>query len=498
MERRIAITTVFIVLILLPEIEAVCVGPQCHALGEPHVSINRRTRSDPPVFCPNNCDCFSAEVHCPGRSLLEIPTQGSALQNASILLLNYNKITEVRSGVFSNMKHLQEIFLLRNRIRTIERGAFTGLNKLSILFLKGNQLKRIAKNTFEGADIPELVTLNLRGNELESIESETFCHLKKLQNIDLSFNSITHIADGAFKGLTLLTELNLQHNSLTSAAWVIGNADSFQHLAVLDISNNDLHTLPKNIKDSLPRVHSLNLKHNSLICDRNFLLIYESLPIILSDWKKWYCKIPETMSVVDLRTDMFDPPTTQKLEMKISTSAEQNRTLVTTMPLVATITQKKAPKEDVDFPISSSPETKTTIENADSLISSSHETQTTAENADSVSTGIYRTTTFAPDQYPTKPVHSMLITKFASQFDDQQSKARTKYGESGPTSHKPPPGSRYPQTTSVMIGVCMGAAGLVIFVVLLVAVFRWRRVWRHNQDKDSLIQISYKNLDSEG
>ncbi|GFO30335.1 leucine-rich repeat-containing protein 4c [Plakobranchus ocellatus] len=322
MKWKILLPAVSIVLILLPEMKAVCVGPQCHAIRERSVPINRKARSDSTVHCPKNCKCNSTfySVNCNAADFHNIPTQASVLQNTHNLHLGYNRIVKISSGAFSHMKHLQSLAVVQNRVRTIDSGAFKGLTELRILYLNWNRIRRIPKNVFNGADVPQLVTLNLPGNELESIESETFSNMPLLRVIDLTENRITHISQDAFKGLTKLSRLGLSHNLLTSAVWVIGNVNSFQSLKSLNIQNNRLKALPANILDSLPKVSRLHLDLNPWICDKNLRMVYDAWMMQQNrdtDLFSWFCKNPqnlnETLRLVDL----------SNFTLEISTSTEE-------------------------------------------------------------------------------------------------------------------------------------------------------------------------------
>ncbi|GFN84378.1 leucine-rich repeat-containing protein 4 [Plakobranchus ocellatus] len=308
MEWKILLTAFSILLILLLEIEAVCVGPQCHALGERSAPINRKARSDSTVHCPKNCECnsTSSTVNCKAADLFDIPIQASVLQNTYDLHLGYNRIAEISSGAFSHMKHLRLLDVTQNRIRTIDSGAFKGLTELRVLHLDWNRIKRIPKNVFNGADLPQLINVTLEKNDLESIESETFSNMSHLDAIDLSRNMITHISQDAFNGLPILSKLDLSHNLLTSTAWVIGNANSLQSLQWLNIQNNRLKALPTNTLASLPKISTLHLDLNPWICDENLTMVYDAWILQQNrdnDLFSWFCKNPqnlnETMRVAD-------------------------------------------------------------------------------------------------------------------------------------------------------------------------------------------------------
>ncbi|GFN74436.1 variable lymphocyte receptor b [Plakobranchus ocellatus] len=276
MEWRILLDAVCIVLIPLPQMEAVCVGTDCHALRERSVRMKRKTNST--EHCPENCVCNSSLrliVDCSHKGLLEIPTQASALQNASELFLDSNEIREIRSGLFSSMEWLNNLVLNRNRISTIESGALEGLTNLLVLRLENNLIKHIPNNVFNRADVPELQYIDLSNNKLEIIESETFSNLTELDVLYLNHNRITYISQDAFKGLTKLSTLNLYDNSLTSAAWVVG----LPSLQMLNIGANLLKTLHTNILDSLYNIEFLNLEANPWICDQNLKLVYDALKV---------------------------------------------------------------------------------------------------------------------------------------------------------------------------------------------------------------------------
>ncbi|GFO02214.1 leucine rich repeat containing 4bb [Plakobranchus ocellatus] len=87
----------------------------------------QKKKSGSTLVCPENCRCRSRRrVRCTESGLSEIPTRGSALDNATFLSLAHYEIPVLRSGVFSNSKRLMFLRLDHNGIRTIETGAFKG------------------------------------------------------------------------------------------------------------------------------------------------------------------------------------------------------------------------------------------------------------------------------------------------------------------------------------------------------------------------------------
>ncbi|GFN91659.1 reticulon-4 receptor [Plakobranchus ocellatus] len=193
------------------------------------------------------------------------------------------------------MKHLKELHLVENHISAIENDGFKGATKLTMINLRRNLIKRIPKNTFNGADLPQVQDIYLHNNHLRSIASETFCNMTLLSYIDLRNNKIAHISQDAFKGLTKLEILLLTRNLLTSTAWIIGNANSFQNLNLLVIEYNRLKTLSTNLLDSLPKTSYLRLAENPWICDLSLKLVYDAWMVRRNrktDLSGWSCQIP--------------------------------------------------------------------------------------------------------------------------------------------------------------------------------------------------------------
>ncbi|GFO20434.1 leucine-rich repeat transmembrane neuronal protein 4 [Plakobranchus ocellatus] len=219
MEKRGLLTTAVLVLILLSQIEAARARRHNRASKKRSVPINKAIKPGSRIVCPESCRCGSNRyVRCRGSGLSEIPTRGSALENARTLSFAHYETPVLRSGSFSNANRLILLFLDHNGIRTIESGAFKGLTSLRFLLLGNNRIKQITKKTF-----------NPGGNR------------------------ITHIAKDAFKGLHFLSWLDLSNNLLTSAGLDIGNP-WFKNMGYLNIGNNSMETVPKNMKDSLPRI----------------------------------------------------------------------------------------------------------------------------------------------------------------------------------------------------------------------------------------------------
>ncbi|CAN2388539.1 G-protein coupled receptor activity [Pristimantis euphronides] len=119
--------------------------------------------------------CSSTDT---GRSL----PLGALPNRTSTVILNSNKITELRNASFEGLGFLERLDLRNNLISTIEPGAFWGLSSLKRLDLANNRIGCLNADIFNG--LPNLVRLNLSGNLFSSLPQGTFANLVALKSLE--------------------------------------------------------------------------------------------------------------------------------------------------------------------------------------------------------------------------------------------------------------------------------------------------------------------------
>ncbi|XP_039749842.1 protein artichoke-like [Pararge aegeria] len=201
--------------------------------------------------------------------------------------LRYNHLHHI-NGIFSNLKHLSEIFLFENNIlelnddafyktieltflniesnaiRLLRLHCFDYLNNLRILRIGHNFIKTLPSNLFQFNR--KLEYLSLDHNEIKELDDSVFDKLVSVKILRLQNNKLTHINGNVFRPLTGLSELHLQENSIKSI-----DSDAFVTLKKLEFINLEYNEL-NIIGDVLPNSSLTHIMINS-----NFLsLIKES------------------------------------------------------------------------------------------------------------------------------------------------------------------------------------------------------------------------------
>ncbi|XP_062596551.1 slit homolog 2 protein-like [Saccostrea cucullata] len=84
----------------------------------------------------------------------------SALTNLERLYLNQNRMTTIKSSIFTGLTKLTDLDLSGNTITTIEENAFSDLTKLKILALYGNRITTFTNTTISGLISQPVLTLH--------------------------------------------------------------------------------------------------------------------------------------------------------------------------------------------------------------------------------------------------------------------------------------------------------------------------------------------------
>jgi len=146
------------------------------------------------------------------NNIEELVNSGNCQVHIVSLILNNNKLRELKEKSFINFVKLANLNLKSNQIETIDSDSFDSSNKITYLDLSNNNLKLIKSKFF--SLLCELRDLNLSQNQIETIETNSFDKLFKLNRLDLSENIIAKLVPNLFVNLERLKTLDLSRNRL--------------------------------------------------------------------------------------------------------------------------------------------------------------------------------------------------------------------------------------------------------------------------------------------
>ncbi|XP_070710958.1 adhesion G protein-coupled receptor A3 [Pempheris klunzingeri] len=145
------------------------VSSDCKSYDERSKSGGKSQQSDRKVVCSN------MELH-------QVLPPDSLPNRTVTLILNNNKIQELRNGSFFGLSTLEKLDLRSNLISRIEPGAFLGLPALKRLDLSNNSIGCLNVDIFKG--LTSLIRLNLSGNMFSSLAQGTFDSLVSLKSLE--------------------------------------------------------------------------------------------------------------------------------------------------------------------------------------------------------------------------------------------------------------------------------------------------------------------------
>ncbi|CAL1591180.1 unnamed protein product [Knipowitschia caucasica] len=121
-------------------------------------------------------------VVCSNMDLHQVLPPESFPNRTVTLIMNNNKIQELRNGSFYGLSTLEKLDLRSNMISHIEPGAFLGLASLKRLDLSNNSIGCLNVDIFKG--LTNLLKLNLSGNMFSSLAQGTFDSLLSLKSLE--------------------------------------------------------------------------------------------------------------------------------------------------------------------------------------------------------------------------------------------------------------------------------------------------------------------------
>ncbi|XP_031554609.1 insulin-like growth factor-binding protein complex acid labile subunit [Actinia tenebrosa] len=128
------------------------------------------------------------------------------------LYIDNNKIYSIAAGAFHTLTKLIALTLNFNRLKEIKQGMFDRLPVLNHLSLSNNQLGLRAVKNVTKHDLRYLRKLYLHINVIEMITEDLFFGMERLDDLDLGFNKISHIDENGFRGLGRVAWLRLRDN----------------------------------------------------------------------------------------------------------------------------------------------------------------------------------------------------------------------------------------------------------------------------------------------
>ena len=150
------------------------------------------------------------------------------------LNLSSKSITALKSGDFSGLTALKDLYLFSNSLSSLPSDLFDGLTALTSLELYDNSLSSLPAGVFD--ELTALTTLYLFRNSLSSLPSDLFDGLTALTSLELHDNSLSSLPAGVFDDLGALTTLHLGNNSLSNVpAGVFGGLTA---LTTMTLSGN--------------------------------------------------------------------------------------------------------------------------------------------------------------------------------------------------------------------------------------------------------------------
>ena len=218
---------------------------------------------------PPNAGLCSMATHLDlERNDIQVVEQYDLVEYTSVqvLLLGYNKISQISADMCGNATNLRQLQLNNNKIRSVPNEAFRELHSLTALHLDNNVIEELQPGAFDG--LSSLERLFLNDNSLSAIPHGVFRDLRKLTLLNINSNKIMTLSGQSFAGLKQLERLSLDNNGLTSVDLL-----TFQGLSLkmINLVNNNITTV-KNVQEFLDQatnLTSISLSGNPLNCSCN-------------------------------------------------------------------------------------------------------------------------------------------------------------------------------------------------------------------------------------
>ncbi|XP_041972439.1 leucine-rich repeat-containing protein 47-like [Aricia agestis] len=201
------------------------------------------------------------------------------LTNINLLNISETCLTTIPNEI-KNLINLQSLLLYGNKIADFNQN-ITSLPKLKVLDLSRNQIKTIPDSL---NNMKELTSINFSSNEIE--EMPKMSAFPNLIIVDLSNNKLTQFLDTEGADLPHLTDLKIKGNEIEVIPSHI--AKTLPALKNFDIGENKLKTIPGELA-SLAKLKELNLKGNKLADKRLMKLVDQCRTKQVVDYIREHC-----------------------------------------------------------------------------------------------------------------------------------------------------------------------------------------------------------------
>ncbi|XP_069056169.1 toll-like receptor 3 isoform X2 [Pleurodeles waltl] len=200
-------------------------------------------------------------------------TTFSSLTDSPLISINLTEsgISELRSGAFSQLKHLKVLEVGRNNIdQDLTGDVFKGLDNIEVIYISYNKRLTLTSDSFRF--VPSLQRLLMRKLAMTNLDlsPSPFRALQNLTVLDVSNNNIANIQENIFDGLLNLKILNLEHNNL-ARFWKSANPGGpvlflkgLRGLNIIRLSYNGLDEIPLAAFKGLSQLKQLELQSNML------------------------------------------------------------------------------------------------------------------------------------------------------------------------------------------------------------------------------------------
>ena len=128
--------------------------------------------------------------------------------------LSHNKIHQLKSDQFIDLKSLKYLNLSHNQIQSLDQLNLTNSFELIELDVSYNQISHLSADLFH-ACLKNLKKIDLSYNEIANLPSGLFKNINRsIETIKLTRNRISHLDSSLFMGLESLKYLYLSNNKI--------------------------------------------------------------------------------------------------------------------------------------------------------------------------------------------------------------------------------------------------------------------------------------------
>ncbi|KAL7042838.1 hypothetical protein ACKWTF_001305 [Chironomus riparius] len=212
----------------------------------------------------------------------------SYLVNVEYVYLQYNLITNINCGLFSNMSNLKELRLEGNFIYAMCPETFTTLKKLIFLDISFNIFSNVVSNPkIPLQDLNELQILDMSHNSIQFLaHGFGLSENNKIKELKLSHNKIYNIYPNMFEKMINLTILDLSYNRLITLS--VETLRNNYNLRVLKLSNNNFTRLNYEFFYNTLNLYLIDFSYNEINeIDVNLVTIFRNM--MLMNFTENYC-----------------------------------------------------------------------------------------------------------------------------------------------------------------------------------------------------------------